>query len=295
MTDDGCKVNPQPVTRNLYAYNKTFSFFCCLIYELINTNNMKQNILFIVFLIGFSFQSLAYDNIGHRIVSDIAYQNLNCITRYKVDKVLGKRGMIYASVWSDNIRSDSAYSYSYNWHFQNLKDGMTQQELQYLLANPVSEGEHLFYAINLMTERLKKDKNDEEALKFLVHFTADLFQPMHLGRLSDRGGNDVTLKWFGRDIRLHQLWDTQMLEGQKFSYSEYSQYLQDKFAKQRKELKNQSKLDAIWETYLLRNKIYNYDYTNVSAYNYMYELNEDLDRQLFKAGMFLANLLNEIY
>lgn len=144
-------------------------------------------------------------------------------------------------------------------------------------------------------QRLKKSRNDEEALKFLVHFAADLFQPIHLGRLSDRGGNDVMLKWFGRDIRLHQLWDTQMLEGQKFSYSEYSQYLQDKFSKERSEFKRQPKFDAVWETYLLRNKIYAYNYTDIRPYNYMYELNEDLDRQLYKAGMFLANLLNEIY
>ncbi len=255
----------------------------------------KRNILLIAILFAFSLQSFAYDAIGHRIVSDIAYQNLNCDTRRKVDKVLGKRGMVYASVWADNIRSDSAYSYSYDWHFQNLKDGMTKQQLQYLLANPISEGEHLFYALDRMTQRLKKNRNDEEALKFVVHFAADLFQPMHLGRLSDRGGNDVTLKWFGKNIRLHQLWDTQMLEGQNFSYSEYSQYLQDKFAKQRYEFKKLSTLDAVWETYLLRNRIYAYNYADVNAYNYIYEFTNDLDRQLYKAGIFLANLLNEIY
>ena len=142
---------------------------------------------------------------------------------------------------------------------------------------------------------MKANKNDVEALKFIIHFSADLFQPMHLGRMTDRGGNDVMIKWFGRDIRLHQLWDTQMLEGQKFSYSEYSRYIQDKFEKQKKEFKKQSKSDAIWETYLLRNKIYAYDYTDLRAYNYMYDFNNDLDLQLYRAGIQLANLLNQLY
>lgn len=141
----------------------------------------------------------------------------------------------------------------------------------------------------------KQNKNDVEALKFIVHFSADLFQPMHR-RLSDRGGNDVMIKWFVRDIRLHQLWDTQMLEGQKFSYSEYSSYLKDKFAKQKKNSRNNRNPRIIWETYLLmENKIYGYDYENLRAYNYLYEFNEDMDRQLFRAGIQLANLLNQIF
>ena len=256
---------------------------------------MKQKLLFLIFLLSFTFHLAAFDALGHRIIADIAYKNLKCGTRKNVDKVLFRHGIIYSSIWADDVKSDSAYKHSYNWHFQNLKDGMTKTDLQFLLDNPKSEGNHLFFALDSLSKSLKKNKNDVEALKFIVHFVADMFQPMHLGRLSDRGGNDVMIKWFGRDIRLHQLWDTQMLEGQKFSYSEYSRYITDKFAKQKKDLKNQSKVDAIWETYLIRNKIYAYDYTNLRAYSYMYEFNDDMDLQLFRAGIQLANLLNEIY
>ena len=255
---------------------------------------MKHKFFLLIALLSFSFHITAFDAVGHRIIADVAYENLTCGTRKKVDKLLEKHGIIYASVWSDDIRSDSAYVYSYNWHFQNLKDGMSKSELQFLLDNPTSEGRHLFFALDSLSASLKRNKNDVEALKFIVHFAADLFQPMHLGRLSDRGGNDVMVKWFGRDIRLHQLWDTQMLEGQKFSYSEYSRYLKDKFAKQKKVIKNQSMVDAIWATYLLRNKIYAYDYADLRAYNYMYDFNKDMDLQLFRAGMQLANLLNEV-
>ncbi|MHB9057002.1 MAG: S1/P1 nuclease [Paludibacteraceae bacterium] len=254
-----------------------------------------MKILIFTLLLSFSLPLAAFDALGHRIVADIAYANLKCNTRNKVDKILGKHGIIYTAIWTDDIRSDEKYAYSYNWHYQNLRDGMKKTDLQYLYQHPTAEGEHLFFALDSLTRRLRYNKSDAEALKFIVHFSADLFQPMHLGRAADRGGNDVTIKWFGRDIRLHQLWDTQMLEGQKFSYSEYSRYLQDKFARQKKEIKKQSRLDAIWATYLLRNKIYAYDYTDLKAYNYIYKFNDDLDIQLYRAGIQLASLLNEIY
>ena len=122
----------------------------------------------------------------------------------------------------------------------------------------------------------------------------DLYQPMHLGRASDRGGNDIYVKWFGRSIRLHQLWDTQVFEVQKMSFTEYAQYIQDKFSKEKKAFKKQTFAESIFETYKLRNKIYAYDYSNLQAYDYMYEFSSCLEIQLFRAGMQLANLLNEI-
>ena len=78
-------------------------------------------------------------------------------------------------------------NYSYQWHYQNLKDSLTTNDLSALFQNPKSEGDHLFYALQMMIERLKKDHSDAEALKFLVHFAGDLHQPMHLGSSSGFG------------------------------------------------------------------------------------------------------------
>jgi len=131
-------------------------------------------------------------------MADIAYQHLTNKARKQCDKALGKHGIIYQATWADEVRSDKNYDYSYKWHYQNLKDSMTTEDLKQLLENPTAEGEHLFYAINLMTDRLKKNPSDAEALKFLVHFTGDLHQPMHLGRAEDLGGNKVEMNWFGK-------------------------------------------------------------------------------------------------
>jgi len=48
----------------------------------------------------------AYDAVGHRIIADIAYQNLTPKARLQVDKVLGVKGIIYDATWADEVRSD---------------------------------------------------------------------------------------------------------------------------------------------------------------------------------------------
>ena len=119
---------------------------------------MKINkLISIVCFLGLSLSLFAYDSVGHRIIADIAYNNLTGSARTQVDKVLGKRGIISAATWADEIRSDNNYAYSYPWHYQDLDDNMTSADLKKLLDNPTAEGEHLFFAIDSMEVRLKKD------------------------------------------------------------------------------------------------------------------------------------------
>lgn len=254
----------------------------------------KRNSLFLLLFL-FSVHTFGFGPMGHQIVADIAYKNVNCKTKKKIDQLLGKRGIIYTSSWADEIKSDNEYAYSYNWHFQNLKDSLQFEDIKYLMKNPKAEGKHLFFALDSISKTLKKGQENKEALKFIVHFVGDLHQPLHLGRFSDLGGNKIEIKWFGNRIRLHQLWDSQIVDERKFSYTEYSQYLQDKYKKERKFFKKQSLENSIWETYELQQKIYSYDYTNLNAYLYIYQFKDDKDRQLYKAGIQLAKLLDKIF
>ena len=256
---------------------------------------MKINKHFLSFcFLCLTFSLSAYDAVGHRIVADIAYHNLTGKARAQVDNVLGKHGIIYEATWADEVKSDKKYAYSYQWHYQNLSDHMKPTDFEKLLANPKAEGEHLFYALDSLTTQLKKDKKDPEALKFLVHFVGDLHQPMHLGRLEDLGGNKVEIKWFGKTINIHSLWDSYLIEGQKMSYSEFSQYLQDKFEPNKSVYKKYSLLQSIEAGYDVRNQIYGYDTTDTNSYHYVYFFTDKRDEMLYRGGIQLANILNAI-
>ena len=257
---------------------------------------MKFNKLFSALsLLLISTVSFAYDVVGHRIVADIAYNNLTDKARAQADKVLGKKGLVYEATWADEVRSDNKYAYSYQWHYQDLDDNITSADIKKLLDNPTAEGEHLFFALDQMQARLKKDKNDAEALKFLIHFVGDLHQPMHMGRKDDKGGNKVDFNWFGRKTNLHSVWDGALIENQKMSYSEYSQYLQDKFEPRKAEFKKHGILQSILAGYEVRNQIYNYDTSDTNNYHYVYQFGDKLDEMLYRGGIQLANVLNAIY
>ena len=257
---------------------------------------MKINKHFLTLcLLGLTLSLFAYDAVGHRIVADIAYDNLTGSARSQVDKVLGKRGIVYESTWADEVRSDSKYAYSYQWHYQDLDNNMTSKDIKNLLNNPKAEGEHLFFAIDTLTSRLKKDKNDAEALKFLVHFVGDLHQPMHLGRKDDKGGNKVDFNWFGRKTNLHSVWDGMLIESEKMSYSEFSQYLEDKFEPRKAEIKKCTVLQSVEAVYAVQNQIYGYDTTDTNNYHYVYFFAEKRDEMLYRGGIQLANILNALY
>ena len=60
----------------------------------------------------------------------------------------------------------------------------------------------------------------------LVHLVGDLHQPMHTGHLSDRGGNSVPVRFFGRESNLHAVWDSSLPEAaHKWSYTEWQNQL----------------------------------------------------------------------
>ena len=60
---------------------------------------MKNRIFFVLLcLIGMSMYSVpafSWGQKGHRVIAKIAYDNLTPKARKSVDKILGKRGMIY--------------------------------------------------------------------------------------------------------------------------------------------------------------------------------------------------------
>lgn len=256
---------------------------------------LYKKIVISAFLLCLVGTTVAYDVVAHRVIAHIAYNNLSKKARKQTDNVLGKRGIVYTASWADEIKSDDAYSYSYEWHFQNLAENLTEEDIKNLYENPLQEGMHLFFALQEMIKRLENDKKDAEALKFLVHFVGDLHQPLHLGRKEDKGANTIRMDWFGRKTNLHAVWDGSLVAYRNMSSDEYALYLEETYEKQKKQELEMSVLQSIQKTYLLANEIYAYDMSNKNNYHYAYRFMGDLDEQLYRAGIQLANILNKIF
>ncbi|MCW9707103.1 S1/P1 nuclease [Fodinibius salsisoli] len=230
---------------------------------------------------------------GHRIVGDIATDYLNEETKNELDRVLGHESLAIASTWMDKIRSDDHYDHTHDWHWVTLPDGMSYDETE---KNPNGD---LIKALRTIIEELKMGdlpaKEEAEKLKMLVHLIGDLHQPMHVGTGKDRGGNDTRVEWFYEPSNLHRVWDSEMIDETKLSYTEFSNAINHPSQKQLEQWQQGDVLGWAYETRELRDAAYALPEDKQIGYRYMYLHRETIDQQLLKAGVRLAYVLNQIY
>ena len=149
--------------------------------------------------------------------------------------------------------------------------------------------------INVLKNKRSKKEDKQIALKFLVHLIGDLHQPMHVGNGKDRGGNDIKLKWFNAPTNLHRIWDSDLINLQELSYSEYSDYLllNEDRGKIRK-WQGDDVLTYIHESRDLRNQCYDFSGENLK-WEYFYKHKELLEKRLLQGGVRLSGELNRIF
>ena len=147
---------------------------------------------------------LAWGNTGHRIVGKIAETYLTKNAKMQIKRLIGHHDLSRISNWADEIKADPEWDHAWDWHYCTIPDG-EEYEL----------GKHRGQAIEKINEFIETLKNAEStkeakqiALKFLVHLTQDLHQPLHVGNGKDKGGNSTKVKWFGELTNLHSIWDT---------------------------------------------------------------------------------------
>ena len=230
---------------------------------------------------------------GHRIVGDIAAEYLSPDARQAVDRVLGPTSMAIASTWMDKIKSDPAYDYTHDWHWVTIPNGMTYEETE---KNPNGD---LIKTLRRIISELKNGdltaKEERENLKMLIHLVGDIHQPLHVGNGQDRGGNEAEVEWFYEETNLHSVWDTDMIEYTKLSYTEFSAAINHPTEKQIKKWQNTSVIDWAYESVELRDEVYDLPDNRQIGYKYQYQNRDLLDQRLLKAGVRLAGVLNEIY
>ncbi len=245
------------------------------------------------------FQGMAWGLLGHRIVGEIADRHLTKKARKAIAGILGNESPAISSNWADFVKSDSNYNYLSNWHYINLKAGMSQQEvISYLEKDTATNA---YTRINFMATALK-DKNLPQAdkllyLRMLIHLVGDIHQPLHVGRPDDLGGNRIRVLWFNESYNLHQLWDDVLVSFQKLSYTEYATAINYVTKEQIKNLQQEPVKLWFYNSYQIAEKIYG-DVAGKEdkigyAYNFKYK--SIMEQQLLLAGVHLAGMLNEIF
>lgn len=231
---------------------------------------------------------------GHRIVGLIAERHLSKKVKKRLSFILEKETLAEVSNFMDFIKSDGTYRHMSPWHYATIPDGQSYSE-----AGTPEDGD-VIKTIERLIQELKSgnftDEDEAFALKCLVHLVGDIHQPLHVGNGEDKGGNDVKLEYFWSGSNLHSVWDSGMIDQQKYSYSEYVEWLDHPTQKQLSEWSSLNALDWANESKIFREQCYNTLPENKKlSYRYNFDNIELLNQRLLQAGIRLANVLNDIY
>lgn len=255
----------------------------------------------IVFLFSFPLKALCWGQLGHRIVAEIADSYLTDKTKAAIKKILGDESIAMASNWGDFIKSDSAFDYLEPWHYIDFERNLTYNQFKEVLRKDTGKVDDLYAAITFISKELKKKSLTQEKkrmyLKLLIHFVGDAHQPLHVGVHGTSGGNDIKVQWFGQASNLHRVWDSDLIEKQQLSYTEYATYLNHTTVAQRKQLQAEPITKWFYDSYVLAQNLENeIKETNPKlSYRYSYDHIKTLEQQMLKGGVHLAGLLNEIF
>jgi hypothetical protein len=261
----------------------------------------------------------AWGDEGHEVIALIAEHYLEPAVRAKVNALLAEP-MDREASWADRYRDSDRnttkehYNQTGKWHYVDLElDAPDLMSACYGRPNLPKETEAsrgpandcIVDKIDQFTAELSNSATNEQerrlALEFLLHFVADLHQPLHSSDDHDRGGNQkfVTAPGLATN-NLHRYWDVDFVARLGRSGTAVaSQLIADITETQRAQWSTGTAADWALETYAIA-KRHTYgllpspdspDHYTLSA-AYVDDATLVTREQLSKAGVRLATMLN---
>jgi hypothetical protein len=180
----------------------------------------------------FSVPALAWGPTGHRLVAGLAERELTpaaLSTAQRLLAVTGDGSLADIANWADDLRADraqrTAWRATAKWHYVNF----SSSRCRYEPARDCRDGACAVAAIEryarILGDTSRPDAERAEALRFLVHFVADVHQPLHAGYRADRGGNRYQVQLHDRATNLHAVWDTPVVTHDRPSWRKYAAQL----------------------------------------------------------------------
>jgi hypothetical protein len=154
----------------------------------------------------------AWGEVGHRAAAELAEQRLKPEGRAVVAGLLGGQSMADVAVWADEVRS-TTHRHTDRWHSVNIPIDASGYRAARDCPPP---GECVLVALPRLEaqlgDRTRPREERREALMFLVHFIADMHQPLHVADRGDRGGNETKMSPVGGTDDLHRAWDSGIIQ-----------------------------------------------------------------------------------
>ena len=257
-----------------------------------------------------SAPAFAWGPDGHAIVAEIAQRRLSNDSQREVARLLGP-GVSLASVsnWADEIRNDRPETA--NWHFVNIpaREDAYRPERH---CRTAPGGDCIVAALEREAKALAACGRDaaarREALRFAIHFIADLHQPLHTLE-EEQGANGITVdlemppprcvKCTARRTQdnLHATWDRTLVAYGAASWGAYVARLEsDGLVAGAAESARGSVRDWAIETHRVAAEVWSWTPGDrrIGA-RYIERALPVVDRQLARAGVRLGRFLDDAF
>jgi len=250
---------------------------------------------------------LGWGRDGHAIIATLAEAHLTEGAKLGIKALLKDQSLASIASWADEVRPQR--DESYNWHFVDIPTSAAfDEQRDCYRPNDNHAGAQTDHH-NCVVDRIEmfkqvlmnpsvSDTDRVEALKFIVHFVADVHQPFHA--IGDaRGGNGIRISQFGSSQRgehpcnLHAAWDTGLIAHTNVSQQEYVQHLEE-FISQQHLTAGGDPEDWANESHKYAQAAWLNDGEQVDE-NYYKSQIKVVDTRLALAGLRLAALLNDAF
>lgn len=241
-------------------------------------------ILAFTLLTGFATSVHAWGPDAQTATAVIADQLLTPTAKRQISTILGGQTLGNVATWADTVRGQQQWAKTGPWHYINLPE-----------KNKAQDPQDIVEAINFIKQQFQSSPQNEKIvwLKFLVHLVGDLHQPLHAGRASDRGGNQVIVSFRGRETNLHALWDSRMLNAHGLNSQAIVQRLSPRAAQLRQTIRTFEPQAVILENQELLDFVYSFQNGAISE-SYSSAAIVKIEDRIVRGGVRLANLLNAL-
>jgi hypothetical protein len=151
---------------------------------------------------------------GHAIIAEIAEARLTPPALAMVQELLKPEGHEHLdeiSSWADAWYHQD-HPETGPWHYVNIP----LEARGYAADRDCAGGNCVVVKLQhfaaMLGDRNASAEERAQALKFVVHFIGDIHQPLHCANRDDQGGNAVKLSYLGNDTNLHAVWDLGIIE-----------------------------------------------------------------------------------
>ncbi len=261
-------------------------------------SSTARGLLIAVLLLGGNSIAKGWSELGHRVVAQLAQENLSDNIIHRIGFLAGKGSqLIDFATWANAVVDERPETESW----QAITVPPQARRVEYERDCPLGDCApvKLRDCIGIVRLAIKPKTEQVDAFKMLIGLAGDLHQPLRAGYPPGQGGEEKPVMLNGRRLELFEAWESALLEGMG-SEEEILERVRRRITSETKSAWAQGSLrDWTWETHqaAVRNAYDSLpqDESRQLDKTYIERAEGVIEEQLAKASVRLAYLLADVW